>query len=210
MRRAFRCFAAPCRFSNHFLLHLLGVILHDFQDFLKILPLSDIASRFVLQILELHRTGLEEKFCEFPPTHGARDVQWRVVVEVEGVDIALGRDENSDDASVSVATSSVQRSVAVVVVDRSAATRVQQLAQRLIVAVLCCQVERREAAEVDSVDEVVFLPAELLLVGVLVEIFRENVAQDLHAPTEPVPGSFVENCVAMLQNKRIIRKLPSI
>jgi hypothetical protein len=201
MRRVLRRFAAPGSFADQFLLHLLSKVLHDVEDFLQILPLGDVASCFLLQVLELHRASFQQELREFPSAHGARDVQWRVVVEIERVHVALGRDENPNDASVSVTAGSVQWSVAVVIVDRSAASCIQQLTQRLIVAVLGRKMKSREAAEVDAVDEVILLPAELLLVGVLVQILRVDIAQHVHALAEPVPSCLVKNRVAVLQKQ---------
>lgn len=63
--------------------------------------------------------------------------------------------------------------------------------------------ERGEAAEVDSVDEVTFLPAQLLLIRVLIDVLRINIAQDLHAPTESVPRRLMQHRVAVLKMDNI-------
>jgi hypothetical protein len=59
-------------------------------------------------------------------------------------------------------------------------------------------VQRRKATKVDSVDEMIFLPSQLLLVGVFVKILGINIAQNL-ASRKPVPSGFVEDRVAVLK-----------
>lgn len=171
-----RRFAVSSCLLDQFLFHLLVEVLHNFQNFLEILSLSDIARCFLLEILKLHRTSLKQQFRELSPTHCASYMKWSVVIKIEGVHVAFGRDENSNNSSVPITTSSVQGSVAIIVVNGSTAASIQQFSQRLIVSILGCQMKCREPTEVDTVDEMVFLPAQLLLVRVLVEILRVNIA----------------------------------
>lgn len=110
---------------------------------------------------------------------------------------------------MAVPAGGVQRSVSIVVVDRRAAAGIEKLSQCLIVTVLGCEMKRREATKVDSVDEMVFLPAYLVLVEVFVKVFGVDVAKHPNASAEAVPSSFVKHRVSVLKKscKQEVRKL---
>lgn len=139
--RLARRFATSGCFANHPFLQFVFVVRHDVDDFVEILPLSDVERSFMLKILELHGFGFQKQLRQFPSTHCTNDVKRRVVVQVEGVDVTFGRDENSNDSGVTIPTGSVQWSVAIIVVKGSAASAIQQLTQRLIMSVLGGQVK---------------------------------------------------------------------
>lgn len=71
----------------------------------------------MLKILELHSAGFEQQFGELSSAHCACDVKRSVVIQVEGVNVALGGDEDSNDASVSISAGGVQWRVAVIIVN---------------------------------------------------------------------------------------------